>query len=202
MRITNELESKINAILADFSCELFSAEFLRENENEILRISLMPLLEEKQKVEISLDLCEKVSAVLSPFLDVELGECGRYFLEISSAGIERKLKTPRQMLGAVGELVSVKFSENGVKCELCGTLLSVGADFVEILEQDSMNKKSKKSSKNKSIKTAKNTADSINSDSINLDSIESKSANEKPQNVASRKILLSEISKMQTIFMW
>lgn len=197
MRITNELESKINAILADFSCELFSAEFLKENENEILRISLMPLLEEKQKVEISLDLCEKVSAVLSPFLDVELGECGRYFLEISSAGIERKLKTPRQMLGAVGELVSVKFSENGVKCELCGTLLSVGADFVEILEQDSMNKKGKKSPKNKSVKTTKN------ADSINLDLMKSSAnAAQKPQNGSLRKILLSEISKMQTIFMW
>lgn len=197
MRIANELESKINTILADFSCELFSAEFLKENENEILRISLMPLLEEKQKVEISLDLCEKVSAVLSPFLDVELGECGRYFLEISSAGIERKLKTPRQMLGAVGELVSIKFSENGVKCELCGTLLSVGADFVEILEQDSMNKKGKKSPKNKSVKTTKN------ADSINLDSMKSSAnATQKPQNGSLRKILLSEISKMQTIFMW
>jgi len=57
---------------------------------------------------VSLDMCADISRDLSPFLDVNPPMSGRYRLEVSSPGIERKLKKPSHFQNAIGEKVKLK----------------------------------------------------------------------------------------------
>ena len=54
-----------------------------------------------------------LSKELSRALDEADPISGRYTLEVSSPGLERKLRTPEHFRGAVGETVSVKVRESG-----------------------------------------------------------------------------------------
>ncbi|CAM2874233.1 ribosome maturation factor RimP [Helicobacter burdigaliensis] len=102
MAISQELEQKIENLVQSFGCELYDIAFLKENENQILRISIT------KKPNLSLEDCKEVSLVLSPLLDVEMPEFEEYFLEVSSPGIERVLKNDKHYKSAIGELVKIK----------------------------------------------------------------------------------------------
>ena len=72
---------------------------------------------------ISLDDCEKVTRLIDPILDDADPIADSYFLEVSSAGLERSLKTPEQFSLSIGKQVAVSLYQpkNGEK-ELTGTL--------------------------------------------------------------------------------
>ena len=57
---------------------------------------------------ISLDDCEMVNDAVEPILDEADPIEGSYYLEISSPGLERELKTPEHIMAFVGERVLVK----------------------------------------------------------------------------------------------
>jgi ribosome maturation factor RimP len=57
---------------------------------------------------ISLDKCAQISRMLSPILDVDEPMNGEYTLEVSSPGIERRLKNKEHFKGSVGEKVKIK----------------------------------------------------------------------------------------------
>lgn len=101
--ITQELENKIEKLIQSLGYELYDAAFLKENKNDILRISIFS----KDK-KITLDMCQEVSEILSPLLDVELADEKSYYLEVSSPGVERVLKTPKHFLYSLGEKVRVR----------------------------------------------------------------------------------------------
>jgi ribosome maturation factor RimP len=56
---------------------------------------------------ITLDDCQKVSEILSPLLDVEDIVEGRYFLEISSPGINRRIKKKEDFARFAGDKVKI-----------------------------------------------------------------------------------------------
>jgi len=57
---------------------------------------------------VTLDLCADISNQLSPYLDLHPPITGKYFLEVSSPGIERKLTKPNHYKQSIGEKVSLK----------------------------------------------------------------------------------------------
>jgi ribosome maturation factor RimP len=59
------------------------------------------------------DDLSSISRELSRQLDAADPISGRYTLEVSTPGLERKLRTPEHFAGAVGETVSVKVREPG-----------------------------------------------------------------------------------------
>ena len=73
---------------------------------------------------INIDDCEKVHRAIDPILD----ECdpieGFYYLEVSSPGVERELRTEEHILLSIGERVEAKLftAKNGRKSYV-GTLL-------------------------------------------------------------------------------
>ena len=74
---------------------------------------------------INIDDCEKVHRAIDPILD----ECdpieGFYYLEVSSPGIERELRTPEHILLSIGETVEVKlFSAKDGKKSFVGEIVS------------------------------------------------------------------------------
>lgn len=88
---------------------------------------------------LDLDLLTAVSRALSALLDEhdELAPGGRYELEVSSPGVERRLRRPEQYLRALGERVSVR-TQPGTDGERRqeGVLRSADADAIWLLIDD------------------------------------------------------------------
>ena len=84
---------------------------------------------------ISIDDCERVHRAIDPIL----GECdpieGFYYLEVSSPGIERELRTEEHINACLGERVEAKlFAANDGRKSIVGTLLSYENGAVTIDE--------------------------------------------------------------------
>jgi ribosome maturation factor RimP len=84
---------------------------------------------------VDLDSIAAVSAAVSAVLDErdDLSPAGRYTLEVSSPGLERRLRYPRHFTQYVGQEVSVKTAEavNGSR-RLQGTLIGATEDDITI----------------------------------------------------------------------
>ena len=76
-------------------------EFIKENHRWFLRIYLYS----KEK-EVTLDDCEKVTRSVSDFLDELIPV--KYYLEVSSAGLERKFKSDEEFVIFKGRRISIK----------------------------------------------------------------------------------------------
>ncbi|MEG2380089.1 MAG: ribosome maturation factor RimP [Oscillospiraceae bacterium] len=81
--------------------EIYDIEFVKEGEFYFLRVYV-----EKSK-GINLDECEAFSRLLSEQLDKNDPISQNYYLEVSSPGIERKLKTAEHFARYIGENVDV-----------------------------------------------------------------------------------------------
>ena len=81
---------------------LYDVEFVKEGGVWFLRIYA-----DKEEGGISLDECEAISRKLSDILDQEDPISQNYYLEVSSPGIERKLKTEAHFQRYLGHTVDV-----------------------------------------------------------------------------------------------
>jgi ribosome maturation factor RimP len=82
---------------------------------------------------VTIDDCAKVSESLSDELDMEDIFHSRYFLEVSSPGLERELREPKQFTTAVGDKIEVQYQdEDNQERRLAGKLIKVGKDFIEV----------------------------------------------------------------------
>ena len=72
---------------------------------------------------INIEDCERVHRAIDPILDEKDPIEGFYYLEVSSPGIERELRTEEHYLWAVGERVEAKlFSALDGRKSVCGVL--------------------------------------------------------------------------------
>ncbi len=86
---------------------------------------------------VDLDSLAEANRVVSRALDELDPMPGRYTLEVSSPGVERRLSTPAQFARAVGEVVSVRtLPETGEVRRLQGRLVSVEGGRVSIEPAD------------------------------------------------------------------
>ena len=79
-------------------------EFVKENHRWFLRIYLYS----KEK-DVTLDDCESVTRSLNDFLDELIPV--KYYLEVSSPGLERKFKSDKEFLIFQGRRISLKLKE-------------------------------------------------------------------------------------------
>ena len=86
---------------------------------------------------VNLDDCEAISRELGEYLDAEDFIADNYFLEVSSPGIERALKTDRHYAAAVGEEVRLKLykAQDGAK-EIEGVLSDFDSESVTLSVND------------------------------------------------------------------
>ena len=96
------LDSEIAKIVKANGAEFYDSEVVSEGEETIFRVSIT------KEEGVNLDLCADISHALSPFLDVHPPMSSPYRLEVSSPGIERRLRKPTHFQGAVGENVKLK----------------------------------------------------------------------------------------------
>lgn len=81
---------------------------------------------------ITLDECAQFSRALSVELEAFDLIPERYFLEVSSPGIERPLKLKSHYVSAINEKVAVQWVLEGVKKSTLGTLTEVNQDTITL----------------------------------------------------------------------
>lgn len=121
-------------IVEDAGCELVDVEFVKEGENWFLRVYI------DKPGGVTLDDCEKVSRPLNEILDEKDPISHSFYLEVSSPGVERPLKKPRDFEKAIGCTIEVrlfKAVENTKRFE--GELLSFDRDSITIKTDNNEN---------------------------------------------------------------
>ncbi|WP_267524581.1 ribosome maturation factor [Campylobacter sp. MG1] len=107
---------------------IYDTELAKEGNNFIYRIFI---LKDGENKSVSLDDCEQFSRLISPILDLNPPTDEKYFLEVSSPGLERKLTKIEHFKLSIGEILKIKTKE---KEEIIAKLLS--ADDEKITLED------------------------------------------------------------------
>jgi ribosome maturation factor RimP len=129
--IEKELEDAIKTAIITENVELYDIVATKENKQNILRVFI------SSKDGISIDKCASVSRLISPILDIYEPMNDKYLLEVSSPGVERKLKTLHHFKNSIGDMVKIKeFSTEVFK----GKLLSVDDSLITIKLENSNEK--------------------------------------------------------------
>ncbi len=92
----------LSPFLEERGLELFDVEYTREGKNWFLRVFI------DREGGVRVTDCEAVTEYLSPALDSLDLIPHRYYLEVSSPGIERPLRRPEHFLRFLGSQVVVK----------------------------------------------------------------------------------------------
>ena len=107
------LEQSIKLAVESLGANLYDIVRTKAHDRNIFRVLVTA------EGGISLDKCAEISRMISPILDVDEPMNGEYILEVSSPGIERKLRTKEHFKASVGEKVKVKdFATETYKGEL------------------------------------------------------------------------------------
>lgn len=107
------LEKSIKLAVESLDAKLYDIVTTKVHDTNIFRVLVTA------EGGISLDKCAQISRMLSPILDVDEPMNGEYTLEVSSPGIERRLKNKEHFQGSVGEKVKIKnFATEVYKGEL------------------------------------------------------------------------------------
>ncbi len=118
-----KLEEVIKNIVEDNGCELYDIEQTTEGDNKFYRVYIT------KPGGVTLNDCAAINNLLSPIFDIEDPVEGKYFLEVSSPGIERKLTKKEHFEKSIGENVKVTTSE-GKKIK--GMLKNFDGEIAEI----------------------------------------------------------------------
>lgn len=113
------------ALIQDQGANFYDTEIANENGQKIYRVFIT------HKDGVSLDLCATISNIISPLLDVNPPMKGRYFLEVSSPGLERKLKKVEHFIGSVGENIELSFINSD---KIIGLLQSADTNGIVLVE--------------------------------------------------------------------
>ena len=118
-----KLNEVIKNIVEDNGCELYDIGISEEGDNKFFRVYIT------KPGGVKLSDCTTINNLLSPIFDIEEPLNDKYFLEISSPGIERKLTKKEHFSKSIGENVKITTNE-GKKIK--GMLKSFDGETAEI----------------------------------------------------------------------
>jgi len=113
-------------LLKECGVNLYDTELVTENDHKIYRIYIT------SQEPVTLEKCTEVTKIISPILDLEPPVSGEYFLEVSSPGIDRQLKTVDHFRHSIGDLVKIKL-EDGTK--LKAKILDVNNNSIRVYDK-------------------------------------------------------------------
>lgn len=116
----------LKALCEEAGVKLYDSELVSENGKKIYRIYIM------KEGGVSLEDCARLSEILSPIFDVEPPVSGEYFLEVSSAGLERKLSTLEHFEKSAGEMLKITTNE---KEKIQGKLVKVEGENIFLQDE-------------------------------------------------------------------
>lgn len=117
------LEETIEMTVKGCGVELYDIVTTKENENNIFKVFITA------NEGVNLDKCAEVSRLISPILDIEEPMGGKYNLEVSSPGIERRLKKVQHYIASIGDNVKIKDYDKNI---LKGKLLAADNNEIKI----------------------------------------------------------------------
>lgn len=119
MSLEEKVQEKIFPMIQELGFEIEYVEFVKEGQNQILRVVL-----DKTNATVSIDDCELVSRAIEEVVDGLITK--EYVLEVSSPGLERQLKNMKLFKKYVGHEIMVKlFQKKEFGKELTGILKKV-----------------------------------------------------------------------------
>jgi len=123
-----KIKQLIQPILNDHDVYLDDIEYVKEKNEWYLRIFI-----EKNNGHLDMDTCVAVSEAISDMLDQEDLIEDEYYLEVSSPGAEKPLKTLEKVQQSIGEYVYIQFKNptQGMN-EVYGTILNVEGTQIEL----------------------------------------------------------------------
>ena len=127
-KIEEKVENLLKEKIESLGYNLYDVEYVKEGPNYYLRIYI------DKETGIDLNDCEKVSNEIDELLDKADYIKEQYYLEVSSPGLERKLKKDQhfsQNIGKKAEIKLFKKDNNGEK-EYEGTLKSFNQEEIII----------------------------------------------------------------------
>ena len=121
------LENSIKMTVEACDAILYDIIQVKENGDNIYRVLVT------KQGGINLDKCAEISRLISPILDLDEPMNGLYRLEVSSPGIERKLKYPQHFIASIGEKVKVKDTSTVM---FKGVLISANQNKIVVKTED------------------------------------------------------------------
>jgi ribosome maturation factor RimP len=119
------MKEMIKQIVEDNGFKLYDIEISEENEHKYYRI----YIQKDDGSSVNLDECAEVNRIISPIFDVEEPISDAYFLEVSSPGIERPLKTKEHFKNSIGEKVKITMNDGS---KIIGKLQEVTEDKINV----------------------------------------------------------------------
>ncbi|MBR4768629.1 MAG: ribosome maturation factor RimP [Lachnospiraceae bacterium] len=118
-------------ILEAHQCSFVDVEYVKEGSEYYLRLYI------DKEGGVMITDCEAVSRALSEALDKEDFIPEAYILEVSSPGLGRQIKKPRDFERNLGKEVEIRlFKAAGGKKEYVGTLKSYSDDMITLTENN------------------------------------------------------------------
>ncbi len=113
----------ISPVADEMGIILWDVEYVKEGAKKILRITI------DSEEGIDINTCEKFHRTIDPMLDEADPIDESYYLEVTSPGIEREIKTDAHIEMCRGEKVEIKLyaPKNGSKA-FCGELVGLDGD--------------------------------------------------------------------------
>ncbi len=125
-QLTEKVENAISQNVTDLGLELEYTELVKEGENNIYRIVV-----DKKDASVSINDCENLSRSVEDIVDKYVNCKDGYVLEVSSAGLERQLKSLKLYNKYIGYEIKVKlFKKVNDKKEYQGNLVKVNEDSI------------------------------------------------------------------------
>lgn len=127
MELLDKIKVMIEPILESNDVYLDDIEYVQDNKEWYLRIFV-----EKNNGSLDMDTCVAVSEAISLKLDEEDPIKGEYYLEVSSPGVEKPLKTFEQVKDSIGKYVYVKlFNPTAGLDEFEGFIKTIEDEMIE-----------------------------------------------------------------------
>lgn len=126
--ISEIVKELVKTKVEDLGVELYDVVYEKEGNDYFLRVLI-----DNEEENIDLDTCVSVSEVVSSILDEKDPISNEYFLEVTSPGAERPLKTKEQFKKAINKYILVDVLEpvEGYD-QLVGTIKSVDDDGFDL----------------------------------------------------------------------
>jgi len=128
--LVEKLEKMAQSICSQQGVALYDLELKRAAKGLIVLVYIT-------KVNgVTIGDCQIVSRSLSNLLEADDFIDERYFLEVSSPGLERELKLKKHYVSAIGEPVKITFQNEDKNTTITGTLTEVLSDNLKLQTED------------------------------------------------------------------
>ena len=134
-KMVEQLQKALEVLLEELGYELYELKYIQQKSKKTLRI----FIDHPQR-SIMIKDCEEVSRHIGPLIDEQELLKGSYYLEVSSPGVERELRSERDFKRFVGETVKIITREPVEKRTVfIGKLTDFDLENneLEVLERDS-----------------------------------------------------------------